>query len=149
MIYKIKKGVMKQVVQKLFFVFSFIFFSNVFCKNVIVVGASTGIGRATAKEFAKRGYNVGIAARKIDLLESLKKDLKEEHPNVNICVKQLDVTQTQIARESIVSLPRFTVITRTMIATPIAASGSPRGKPNPAKISPTNTTLELSISELK
>ena len=29
-------------------------------KNVLVTGASRGIGRAIAIELAKRGYNVGI-----------------------------------------------------------------------------------------
>ena len=53
---------------------------------------------------AKRGYNIGIAARKIDLLESLKKEINEEHSNVNVCIKQIDVTQSQVARELIVSL---------------------------------------------
>lgn len=40
-------------------------------KNVIIIGASTGIGNALARELDANGYKIGIASRKIDLLESL------------------------------------------------------------------------------
>lgn len=73
-------------------------------EKVIIVGSSSGIGRATAKVYAKNGYNVGIAARKIDQLESLKKEINEESPNINVCIKQLDVTQEQNSRDAIFSL---------------------------------------------
>ncbi|MDP9190254.1 MAG: SDR family NAD(P)-dependent oxidoreductase [Acidobacteriota bacterium] len=38
-------------------------------KNVIVTGASSGIGRATALEMARRGANVFLAARRGEMLE--------------------------------------------------------------------------------
>lgn len=45
-------------------------------KFVIVTGASTGIGRAAAMEFGKRGAVVGIVARRVDKLKETK-DLVE------------------------------------------------------------------------
>lgn len=45
-------------------------------KVVIVTGASAGIGRATARAFAAAGANVVLAARRVDLLEALKTELK-------------------------------------------------------------------------
>ena len=43
-------------------------------KNVLVVGASKGIGRAIALEFAKEKANIIAIARSKDLLEELKKE---------------------------------------------------------------------------
>jgi short-subunit dehydrogenase len=40
-------------------------------KNVIVTGASSGIGRATALEFARRGASLVIAARRAEPLEAV------------------------------------------------------------------------------
>jgi len=38
-------------------------------KTVILTGASDGIGRALALEFARRGYSLGLIARRVPLLE--------------------------------------------------------------------------------
>lgn len=42
-------------------------------KYIMVTGASSGIGYATAKEFAKHGYNIIVLARRTEKLEELKK----------------------------------------------------------------------------
>jgi len=57
-------------------------------KVVIITGASSGIGRALAIEYAKRGASLSIAARRIQLLN----ELKEELPNSEILAIQTDVT---------------------------------------------------------
>jgi len=52
-------------------------------KVVIITGASSGIGRALAKEFFSRGASLALGARRIDQLEALKAELRS--PNV-LCV---------------------------------------------------------------
>lgn len=40
-------------------------------KSIIITGASSGIGRATAELFLNKGWRVGLIARRVDLLEEL------------------------------------------------------------------------------
>lgn len=44
-------------------------------KRAIIIGASSGIGRALAKVFSQDGYTVGLTGRRIDLLISLQQEL--------------------------------------------------------------------------
>ena len=39
-------------------------------KSIIVTGAGSGIGRATAQTFLKHGYRVGLIGRRIEKLEN-------------------------------------------------------------------------------
>ena len=41
-------------------------------KLVVITGASSGIGEATAKAFAAAGYPMLLLARRLDLMEALK-----------------------------------------------------------------------------
>lgn len=56
-------------------------------KNAIVIGASSGIGRETAKLLLKSGYKVGVTGRRINLLNELQQEFGQ------ICVaKEMDIT---------------------------------------------------------
>lgn len=46
-------------------------------KNVVVTGASSGIGKATAIELAHRGANVVLAARRAELLERVAEECRK------------------------------------------------------------------------
>lgn len=59
-------------------------------KVVIVTGASSGIGKAIAYEFAKQGANLSLAARRIDLLNQIKLEL--EASGTTVMVQATDVT---------------------------------------------------------
>jgi len=43
-------------------------------KTIVITGASSGIGRALALEFAKRGYRLGLLGRRTDALASLQQE---------------------------------------------------------------------------
>lgn len=43
--------------------------------KVIIIGATSGIGRGLAKVFYEEGYSIGITGRRVELLESLKEEL--------------------------------------------------------------------------
>lgn len=43
---------------------------------VLITGASTGIGNALAREYARRGWSVGLVARRAELLDALASDLR-------------------------------------------------------------------------
>jgi short-subunit dehydrogenase len=61
-------------------------------KSIVITGASDGIGKALAWEMASRGYNLGLSARRIGLLETLKDEIQKKFPAINVCVQAMDVT---------------------------------------------------------
>ncbi|HWS00662.1 MAG TPA: SDR family oxidoreductase [Prolixibacteraceae bacterium] len=66
-------------------------------KVVIITGASSGIGRALAVEYAGRGASLSLAARRLDLLNEIKKEL----PDSEILAVQTDVTSEEACKELI------------------------------------------------
>ena len=50
-------------------------------KTVLITGASSGIGKATAKEFARNGYDLIITGRRKEKLRSVEKKLKDKYAN--------------------------------------------------------------------
>lgn len=61
-------------------------------KKAIVIGASSGIGRALARVLAEHGYSIGLAARRSNLLAELAREL----PTPSF-VKAIDVSRTDEA----------------------------------------------------
>jgi len=60
-------------------------------KNILITGASSGLGDGMARLFAARGRNLALCARRTDRLEKLKAELLAQHPGIKIVVKPLDV----------------------------------------------------------
>ncbi|WP_353846040.1 SDR family NAD(P)-dependent oxidoreductase [Clostridium sp. ZBS15] len=46
-----------------------------FTNKAIIIGASSGIGRELAKIFSRENYNLGLAARRSNLLFEIQKEL--------------------------------------------------------------------------
>jgi short-subunit dehydrogenase len=57
-------------------------------KVVVITGASSGIGRALAKEFASKGARLSLGARRIELLQNLISEL----PEAEIIIQKTDVS---------------------------------------------------------
>ena len=49
-------------------------------KNVLITGATSGIGEATARAFAKEGENLILTGRRVERLEALKEELQATYP---------------------------------------------------------------------
>ncbi|HZM24351.1 MAG TPA: SDR family NAD(P)-dependent oxidoreductase, partial [Anaerolineales bacterium] len=64
-------------------------------KIVIVTGASSGIGEATAREFAKEGAKVVLAARRVDRLEALAKEIAPMGTGSEALVVQADLSKLE------------------------------------------------------
>ena len=60
-------------------------------KTILITGASSGIGAGMAREFAKKGYNLAICARRMERLEELKNELTTQY-KVEVSARILDVT---------------------------------------------------------
>lgn len=56
-------------------------------KNILITGASAGLGRGMALEFAARGRNLALCARRLPLLESLKDELVTRHPGIQVAIR--------------------------------------------------------------
>jgi short-subunit dehydrogenase len=59
--------------------------------NILITGASSGLGEGMARLFAERGRNLALTARRADRLETLAGELRAKHPDIAIVAKQLDV----------------------------------------------------------
>jgi NADP-dependent 3-hydroxy acid dehydrogenase YdfG len=70
--------------------------TNTESKVVLITGASSGIGEATARVLARKGHRLVIGARRTDRLEALAKQLNEEGGSVEFA--SLDVTDLEDVR---------------------------------------------------
>ncbi|TYB30745.1 MAG: SDR family NAD(P)-dependent oxidoreductase [Candidatus Mcinerneyibacterium aminivorans] len=77
--------------------------NNLKGKVVFITGASSGIGKATAYEFASKGADLILGARRIERLEEIKADI-EEHFDSNVLTLHMDVTDLSMCKKNITNL---------------------------------------------
>jgi len=58
---------------------------------ILITGASSGLGAEMARQFAGRGHDLALCARRTERLEDLKAELLAAHPERRIEVRALDV----------------------------------------------------------
>ncbi|GAB3166196.1 SDR family oxidoreductase [Amycolatopsis stemonae] len=61
-------------------------------KNILITGASSGLGEGMARQFAAKGRNLALCARRTERLEALAKELEGAHPGIRVVTRTLDVT---------------------------------------------------------
>ena len=76
-------------------------------KYAVITGASSGIGYETAKAFADRGKNLIVAARRTEKLESLKHEILEKHPTLDIVIRTVDLSVLEDVYQFYSSLKDF------------------------------------------
>lgn len=60
-------------------------------KNVLITGASSGLGAGMARILAAKGHHLALTARRVDRLEALRDELLTAHPDIEVVVYELDV----------------------------------------------------------
>ena len=60
-------------------------------KNILITGASSGLGAGMAREFARMGRNLALCARRMDRVEELKRELLAINPGIKVVARELDV----------------------------------------------------------
>lgn len=73
-------------------------------KQVLITGASSGIGAACAKYFAKAGANLVLCARRLSELDTLAAELRQQY-KISVHTFLLDVCDQAKVFSSIASLP--------------------------------------------
>lgn len=78
-------------------------FSN---KTVVITGASSGIGKSTSFEFAKRGANLILVSRNQEKLNELENSLKKFNVKTMVCVCDVS-NKTEVQKMSKLVLEKF------------------------------------------
>jgi len=60
-------------------------------KTILITGASSGLGEEMARQFAARGHDLALCARRVEKLEALAAEIVAAHPGCRVEVRALDV----------------------------------------------------------
>ncbi|KAK3551060.1 hypothetical protein QTP70_011492 [Hemibagrus guttatus] len=83
-------------------------------KTVLITGANTGIGKATAQDMARRGARVVMACRDLRRAEIAAQEIRQATGNGNVVVRHLNLASLysiqEFAKEFIVTEKRLDIL---------------------------------------
>ena len=72
-------------------------------RNALITGATSGIGRATAEIFAKKGYNIIITGRRAKKLQNVAEKISKKYA-VNVLALNFDVRELKEVKKAVSKL---------------------------------------------
>ncbi|KAL4968028.1 SDR family oxidoreductase [Aspergillus stella-maris] len=70
-------------------------------KNVLITGASMGIGETIARRVASEGANVALFARSQDKLQAIAEDLQKKSPSSKVIFKAIDLQNYEVVEKAV------------------------------------------------
>ena len=68
-------------------------------QKILITGASSGLGAGMARQFAAKGRDLALCARRLDNLDELRTELLTRYPGIKVAVAALDVNDhDQVAK---------------------------------------------------
>ncbi len=77
--------------------------TSTFMKTILITGATSGFGEATAHKFAQNGWNIIITGRRKERLDALEKTLKDQY-KTEVLRLAFDVRNLQEVQQAVASL---------------------------------------------
>ncbi|OZM71682.1 short chain dehydrogenase [Amycolatopsis antarctica] len=62
-------------------------------RNIVITGASSGLGEGMARQFAAMGRNLALCARRTERIEELARELRKQHSGITVVTHELDVNE--------------------------------------------------------
>ncbi|GAA1567315.1 SDR family oxidoreductase [Kribbella hippodromi] len=60
-------------------------------RNILITGASSGLGAEMARQFAAKGHDLALTARRTDRLDALRDEIGRSYPQAKVVIHTLDV----------------------------------------------------------
>ncbi len=74
-------------------------------KIAFITGATSGIGKAIVYKLAENNFDIIITGRRVNLLDSIEKDIKQKNANIKVISLLLDVTNRNSCNAAFNKLP--------------------------------------------
>lgn len=84
-------------------------------QTTLITGASSGIGAALARALAQRGSNLVLVARRADRLDDLAREIRSQHPGVEVHTLAFDLSTAGVSAQIREELDRRQVTVTSLV----------------------------------